>query len=193
MKHRKIIVAVFIFAAILTSCSKDEKVNADDNSAADVPKKTETSVSKGDTLVFSATDLDGQTVTNELFSKYDITLVNVWGTFCGPCKAELPNLEAVYKEYSQKNCNVIALTVDLSKEDESTLDLAKEIWKDSGCTFKALYSVPEFYPIYENLAGVPTSFFVDKTGSIVPGSFHTGALNTDGFKKFFEENLKKIK
>ncbi|AGT44454.1 TlpA disulfide reductase family protein [Treponema pedis] len=203
MKHSKIILAVLICAVIFGSCSKSEEMKPmedsmsmegsmsmnDNASSTAAPKKIEASASKSTVLEFSTIDLDGNTVTNEIFSKYDLTLVNVWGTFCGPCKVELPALEAAYKEYAKKNCNVIAITIDLSKEDTSTLDLAKEIWKDSGCTFKALYSVPEFAAVTDTLTGVPTSFFVDKKGAIVKGSFHTGALDLEGFKKFFDKHL----
>ena len=37
-------------------------------------------------------DLDGETVTNDLFAEKDLTVLNVWGTFCGPCVAEMPEL-----------------------------------------------------------------------------------------------------
>ena len=35
--------------------------------------------------VFSTTDLEGNTVTNDIFSQADLTVVNFWGTFCNPC------------------------------------------------------------------------------------------------------------
>lgn len=182
----KLISIIFIFAVLFASCSKTENTDKGTSSKGAETKETQ---ADGSALVFSTKDLNGDTVTNEIFSKYDLTLVNVWGTFCGPCKAELPDLEAVYKEYSKKNCNVIALTLDLSEDDEAMLELAKEIWKDLGCSFQALYSTEAFYPIFEKLAGVPTTFFVDKKGNIIKDSFHTGRLTENGFKKLFEENL----
>ena len=42
--------------------------------------------------VFSTTDLEGNTVTNDIFSQADLTVVNFWGTFCNPCINEMPEL-----------------------------------------------------------------------------------------------------
>lgn len=186
----KLISIIFIFVLIFASCTKTEDM--DKSKSAKVQESRETAAD-GSELVFSTKDLNGNTVTNEIFSKYDLTLVNVWGTFCGPCKAELPDLETVYKEYSKKNCNVIAITIDLFEDDEGMLELAKEIWHDLGCSFPALYSNEAFHPILEKLAGVPTTFFIDKKGNIIKDSFHTGRLSESGFKKLFEENLAKVK
>ena len=119
-------------------------------------------------------------------------MVNIWGTFCGPCKAELPHLDAAYKAYADKKVNVIGLTADLPEGDAETLALAKEIWKDAGCTFKALVTVDSFLPIYEQVAGFPTSFMVDKKGQLIPGTIHLGGLSKEGFEKLFDKALKAV-
>lgn len=163
--------------------------NKDDNKQSSKQTETKSTTSPGEKLSFKTEDINGKEITSDIFSKYDLTLVNVWATFCGPCKAELPDLQKVYKEYSKKNCNVIALTVDVVLGDDENLELAKEIWKDSGCEFYALKTVQEFNGIFSQLAGVPTSFFVDKQGRIIKETFHTGRLDESGFKKFFEHGL----
>ena len=119
-------------------------------------------------------------------------MVNIWGTFCGPCKTELPHLEAAYKAYADKKVNVIAVTADLPQDDAETLALAKDIWKDAGCTFKALVTVDSFLPMYEQLACFPTSFMVDKKGQVIPGTLHLGSLNKEGFEKLFDKALKAV-
>lgn len=185
MKHSKLFLYVLVVAFLFVSCNEpDEAQKQASNTTAD----EQTGI-----LVFSTKDLENNIVTNDVFANYDLTLVNVWGTFCGPCKAEMPDLEAAYKEYATKKCNVIAITIDLSEDDNSNLELAKEILKDAGCSFKALYNVADFDKVTSMLSGVPATFFVDKNGEIIKDSLHIGRTSTDEFKKLFEKHLATVK
>ncbi|MGI5065157.1 TlpA family protein disulfide reductase [Treponema putidum] len=199
MKKLHFYVLITIFAGIFfASCSKTEvQGNAEAEkslTASEEAAESESTILSGsqNRLTFSTKDIDGNTVTSEIFKKYDVTLVNIWGTFCGPCKMELPHLEAAYKAYSGKKVNVIAITADLPENDAETLALAKEIWKDAGCSFKALVTVDSFLPMYEKIAGFPTSFMVDKNGKLIPGTLHLGSLNKAGFEKLFDTALKAV-
>lgn len=199
MKKLHFYVLTAIFAGILfASCTKTEaqgdKEAEKPLTAKEVAAAPESNILRAseNCLTFSTKDLDGNTVTSEIFENYDVTLVNIWGTFCGPCKAELPHLEAAYKAYADKKVNVIGLTADLPEGDAETLALAKEIWKDAGCTFKALVTVDSFLPIYEQVAGFPTSFMVDKKGQLIPGTIHLGGLSKEGFEKLFDKALKAV-
>ena len=199
MKKLHFYVLTAIFAGIFfASCTKTEaqgdKEAEKPLTAKEVAAAPESNILRAseNRLTFSTKDLDGNTVTSEIFENYDVTLVNIWGTFCGPCKAELPHLEAAYKAYADKKVNVIGLTADLPEGDAETLALAKEIWKDAGCTFKALVTVDSFLPMYEQLAGFPTSFMVDKKGQLIPGTLHLGSLSKEGFEKLFDKALKAV-
>ncbi|MBQ4235421.1 MAG: TlpA family protein disulfide reductase, partial [Treponema sp.] len=44
----------------------------------------------GEKITFTATDLNGRIVTSEIFEKNKVTMLNIWGTFCGPCIREMP-------------------------------------------------------------------------------------------------------
>lgn len=199
MKKLHFYVLTAIFAGVLfASCTKT-KAQGDKEAekpltAKEIAAESEAKIlSDGQNrLTFSTKDLDGNTVTSDIFENYDVTLVNIWGTFCGPCKTELPHLEAAYKAYADKKVNVIAVTADLPQDDAETLALAKDIWKDAGCTFKALVTVDSFLPMYEQLACFPTSFMVDKKGQVIPGTLHLGSLNKEGFEKLFDKALKAV-
>ena len=47
---------------------------------------------------FTAQDLDGNTVDESIFADYEVTMVNLWGTFCGPCLQEMPDLGEISDE-----------------------------------------------------------------------------------------------
>ncbi len=115
---------------------------------------------------FSMKDLDGNIVDQSLFANKDLTMVNIWGTFCPPCIDEMPDLGKLSKVMaSDYNAQLVGLVVDIS--DEDTLALAKEILSQSDATHLNLIpdeAVTEFLKQFEY---VPTTLFVDKDGYIL--------------------------
>jgi len=119
------------------------------------------------------TDFNGNEITEDIFTGYDLTLVNVWATFCNPCLKEMPDLNEIYEEYGEagKSFQMIGVCMDvmtLSGIDESIFNQAKEIEKTLNLSY--LNIVPGEALRSGTLAGVsavPTTFFVDGSGNIV--------------------------
>jgi len=112
---------------------------------------------------FSTTDLDGNTVTQEIFSDYDLTMINVWATWCGYCIEEMPAL-AELKTRLPENVNLITVCDDAEYEPE----LVQQILTESGANFQTLKPTQEM--ISQLLAyayAFPTTFFVDSEGVLV--------------------------
>ena len=80
---------------------------------------------------FSATDLDGNTVDQSVLADYDLTMVNVWATFCGPCINEMPDLGELAQEYADKKVQIIGLVSDVLNTDgtisEEQVQTARDI------------------------------------------------------------------
>ena len=64
---------------------------------------------------FSTTDMEGNTVTQDIFADYDLTVVNIWTTWCIYCINEMPAL-AQFKTMLPENVNFITLCEDASTE-----------------------------------------------------------------------------
>ena len=137
---------------------------------------------------FTTTDLAGNTVTEAIFASKDLTVVNVWGTFCGPCIDEMDEL-AAWSASMPENVQLIGLVSDLySPDDTDTLEMAQAICEATGATnYPSLVSSMDFAPLLNSLVGVPTTFFVDSTGAIV-GDPIVGA-NVPGCMAFVEAYL----
>ncbi|GAA0102839.1 TlpA disulfide reductase family protein [Paraclostridium bifermentans] len=139
---------------------------------------------------FKTTDLNGNKITSDLFSKNKLTMVNIWATWCGPCIDEMPEISKLYNELPI-GTNVISICTDAG-DDKDSLDTAKEVMNKSNAKFKTL--IPDVV-LKKNLTdGVqvfPTTIFIDSKGKVV-GSPHFGEPTAEGFKKSIDEHLKLV-
>lgn len=136
---------------------------------------------------FTATDLDGNEVTESIFAEKDLTVLNIWGTFCGPCIGEMPELGEWAKEMPD-NVQIVGLIIDINgEEDTEHRNLAVDITKQAGVDFTNLIANADFAPILKDVIGVPTTLFIDGDGNIV-GDPIVGA-GVDSYKTFVEDYL----
>ncbi|TBN06591.1 TlpA family protein disulfide reductase [Hyunsoonleella flava] len=119
----------------------------------------------------------GKTSLSDLKGKY--VYIDIWATWCGPCKAEIPSLKKLEKEYHDKNIQFVSLSVDdgrgyRGKTKEESSKLAKEGWKNM-IAEKELGGIQIIAPkgwqsqfIQEyKINGIPRFILLDPNGSIV--------------------------
>lgn len=146
---------------------------------------------------FRTTDISGKEYTKELFGDYDLTLVNVFTTWCNSCIEEMPELEQFKKEMAQKGINIIGIVYDTiaptGKIDEGTVETAKLLQEKAGITFPLL--IPDAADMNGRLQGIdsyPESFFVDRDGNIV-GEKYMGTHSFAEWKSIAEKELRALK
>lgn len=138
---------------------------------------------------FSSADLDKNKITDEIFSAADVTIVNVWGTFCPPCIREMPEL-AEWQKSMPKNAQIIGIVCDVNSTDDAKgISKAKAILKKSGATFTNVIANQSLAQFLNGIQFVPTTFLVDKNGNIV-GDMIVGA-QVAKYKKAVEDYLAK--
>lgn len=126
------------------------------------PDITAIDVQTGQTVKLS--DLRGQPV-----------FVNFWATWCGPCKIEMPAMEALYKESGPK-LRILAVGQTPWETKEQLATFAKNL----GLTFPILYDEGAAAEAY-GVVGVPTSYFMDGEGiikAIYPGLLSEEKMRT---------------
>ena len=177
----------------VSSSAKSSSVSSaeDTNSKASSTMKEEKTASAGKEEKkekfpeFKTTDTNGNEVTEKIFSDKDITMVNVWGTFCGPCINEMPELQKIY-ESLPKNANLIGIAADVPEGMKDGVDNAKHIEEQTGVKYTNLTVSDSLASFTKQFYAVPSTIFVDKDGNII-GERVLGA-NIDSYVK----NLQKV-
>ncbi len=116
----------------------------------------------GKTLHFETKDIDGNPVKSEdLFAAHEVTMINLWATWCGPCRSELKELGNIHRRLQKKSAAIIGICDDASEKADECRALIKEN------DLSYINILP--YEGIDELAvqGFPTSFFVDREGKIL--------------------------
>ena len=109
---------------------------------------------------FQLNDLNGKPV-SLAEAKGKIVLLNFWATWCGPCRAEIPDLVDLQKRYADK-FEIIALATDEDDPDE-----VRRFVLQSGINYRVALSSDAVRRDYGGIAALPTSFVIDPEGRIV--------------------------
>src|SRR5262245_6920201 len=94
--------------------------------------------------------------------KGSVTLVNIWATWCVPCRTEMPAMEQVYREYKDRGFRIAAVSGDEGADDE-----VNEFTANLGLTFDILHDKSGVIQKVYQTTGVPESFLVNTEGVIV--------------------------
>jgi cytochrome c biogenesis protein CcmG/thiol:disulfide interchange protein DsbE len=91
-----------------------------------------------------------------------VVLVNVWATWCPPCRQEMPSMQRLYEKFKGENLEILAVSID-SEGGEAVAPFMRKMH----LTFPALLDPEEtIIPLY-GITGVPESFIIDKDGILV--------------------------
>ena len=111
---------------------------------------------------FTATDLKtGQHAALADF-KGQVVLLNVWATWCEPCKIEMPSMEQLERELGPKGLKIVAVSID-----EGGADVVRQFARDYGLTFRILHDPTRRIERIYQTTGVPESFVINRQGKIV--------------------------
>lgn len=148
---RSVILAVLVGAvvfALVSNLSKDNTVYKVGDQAPDFELQQISDSNELETIRLS--DLEGKGV-----------MLNFWGTFCGPCEAEMPYMESLYPEYKDKGIEILAVSLD-------TTELVVDRFVDKHeLTFPIPYdNKGEVSDLY-SVGPIPSTFFINPEGEIV--------------------------
>ncbi len=130
---------------------------------------------------FAIKDLDGNKLSFEQF-KGKVIFLNLWATWCGPCRAEMPAIQELYSDVEKDQIVFVMLSIDKDSDKGKIVRYIKNneftfpVYQPSGRLTKQLW-VPT----------IPTTLVVSKDGKIVAKEVGTTDFNTAKFKRFIHE------
>ena len=110
---------------------------------------------------YAATSLDGDSVSIGSL-KGNVVLLNIWATWCVPCRREMPVLDSLSQVFADRGVRVIGVSVDDGGSDERVHEFVQEhgitftIWRDPDARVSGVF----------NTRGVPETFLIDREGRI---------------------------
>lgn len=121
---------------------------------------------------YAAVSLAGDTVSLAA-QRGKVVLLNVWATWCHPCRDEIPELQALHERYAPRGLELVGISVDTESADQAIRAFMQDfrmtypVWRDPGERVSAQF----------HIVGVPATFLIDregilrwrKTGPIQPG------------------------
>ncbi|NIO49937.1 MAG: redoxin domain-containing protein [Candidatus Aminicenantes bacterium] len=163
---KRFILVLLPLAMVFVFCAKAEKASIFGDNSSPAPD-------------FTLKDLKGHEIT---LSKYSgkVVFLNFWATWCGPCKAEIPDLIEAYKQYKDKGMEIIGISVDRIGP-KSVLKFAEKY----KINYPVVMSTDKILKDYEPGPYVPVTIIVDQDGKI--RHRHIGYMNKETLKKYFLE------
>ena len=141
-------------------------------------------------ITFEARDLEGNTVTETVFAESELTMVNVWATYCNPCLSEMPELGELAGEYSSDEFQIIGIVSDVQEESEAeAVEYAAMLVEQTGAAYPhLLLNESLFRSMLSGVSAVPTTFFVNEKGEVLDTV--VGAMDKDSWKEKIDGLLK---
>lgn len=204
-----LVLSVLCCLAVFGGCASEGKTASGENDAGQESQtdavqealdseegEKEAETGNGSVGEFSMQDIEGKTYTQEMFADYDLTMINVFTTWCTPCINEIPDLQKLRDDMADKGVNVVGIALDCidvsGSTDEEAVGKAKILAEQTGVSYPFL--IPDESYLNGRLLSinaVPETFFVDKEGNIV-GETYTGSRSLEDWKDIVETGLKEV-
>lgn len=197
MKKKILILGMaLMLAAGISACNASSKTSSSEattteskqaDAKAEDSKQAESDKEDKKFPEFTAKTVSGEDISSDLFKDSKLTVVNVWGSWCGPCVQEIPELQKLYESMKDKDVNVIGLAQDAGTD----LDAVKEIIDKNKVTYQNIVPEGATEDFAMSLMAFPTTFFVDSDRNIV--GVIQGNRNLEAFTAAVEGVLEKLK
>ena len=134
----------------------------------------------------AAQTIDGTKRTKTLADyKGKIVIVNLWATWCEPCRDEMPSMEKLYREFGPQGLEIVAVSVDNPGSEETIRAFAKEL----GLTFEILHDPAKEVARRYQVTGYPESFVIGREGIIRRKVFAAADWSSDANRALIRELL----
>ncbi len=161
---KRFILVLLPLVIVLFVCAEAEKTSIFGNNSSQAPD-------------FTVKDLKGREISLSNYSG-KVVFLNFWATWCGPCKAEIPDFIEAYKQYKDKGMEIIGISVDRISP-KSVLKFAEKY----KINYPVVMSTDKIQKDYEPGPYIPTTIIIDQEGKI--RHRHIGYMSKEALKDYF--------
>ena len=136
-------------AAALLAAAACPTVNVENSTGGPVPAPN-----------FRLSDMEGRVVQLSDY-KGKVVLLDFWATWCAPCRAEMPMLQALHNQFRDRGFEVVGISVD-----DDPAEVVPDYIKQGGYNYTQLFSDEKVQEQYGPIRGIPTFFLIDRDGVI---------------------------
>jgi len=109
---------------------------------------------------FDITTLGGQKITEQTFAN-NVLIVDVWGTWCPPCREAVPTLEAMYRKYKHHGLEIVGFNYERGASDDAA-KVVRKFASDQGLSYHLAIGTPAIQQQIPNFRAYPTLLFFKK-------------------------------
>jgi len=161
---KRFILVLLPLVIALFVCAEAEKTSIFGNNSSTAPD-------------FTVKDLKGREISLSNYSG-KVVFLNFWATWCGPCKAEIPDFIEAYKQYKDKGMEIIGISVD--RISPKSVLIFAEKYK---INYPVVMSSDKIQKDYEPGPYIPTTIIIDQEGKIKHR--HIGYMSKEALKDYF--------
>ena len=190
MKSNLIALLLGLSTVIWIGCSSSESDTTDatntntdqvTTTARTLTDQSETTQANHPAMYVSAVDLDGQSHQFAEWIGQKPLVINFWGTWCPPCRREIPGLVRLYGEYHDRGIEIISLAIERQAGPVQVNQFAER----AGMTWVQLMANEDALRAFGYDGAVPLTVFLDKNGREV--ARHRGGRPYEVFKQDFKK------
>lgn len=140
-------------------------------------------------LTFEANTIDGQALTSEIFSSSQLTMLNIWATYCNPCLTEMPDLSEIAKSYPVSDLQLVGIISDVTADSQEGIKTARRLLEETGAdNYPQLLLNQSLYDkLLSGISSVPTTVFINQEGRVL--GYVVGANDKDTWKQTIDSLL----
>jgi thiol-disulfide isomerase/thioredoxin len=169
-----------VLAAFLLSCNNDQKGETNVRASEQQQTTVDSNTASATTALpsFSVQDVDGNVV-NLQSLKGKKLFVNLWASWCPPCKREMPSIEKLYQSVDKNKVAFVMISYD------DQFEKAKKYVSSKGLKLPVYYPV-ENPPALFNVQGIPATFIFDENGELIKQIEGSENYNTQEYHNLFK-------
>lgn len=173
--HR--VLSILLFAMLVTACNANDQ----DNTTTSVPAENTVPEANATPQIpqFALLNATGQTVDLKSFAGKKV-FVNLWATWCPPCRVEMPSIEKLYQSVDKEKTAFVMLALD------DDFEKAKQYVSDNKFSFPVYYPQGTQQPELFNVRGIPATFIFNEQGELIKKIEGSTDYDTDTYRQLLK-------